>query len=115
MGEKPLNEQPKDGKMESRGGDYIQGKDGKMNGSMPSSSTDVDGGKNKYTPSPQRNKKVKVQLSAKRYARLCGTFGKQYPGLEKGELRKIRDKAYQYTVRADGYGGFETIDVRKIK
>ncbi len=74
----------------------------------------VKGRKSKYAPSPQRNKGG-IQLKSKTYARLCGTLGTRFPGLEKGEIRKIRDERFEYTVKADGYGGFTTIDVQKIK
>ena len=69
--------------------------------------------KTKYAPSPQRNK-VQIKLAPKRYARLCGTLGTLYPGLKKGEVRIIRDSKYQYTLEADGYGGFITKSVKKI-
>lgn len=68
----------------------------------------------KYAPSTQRSQSS-IQLKPKTYARLCGIFGTQYPGLPAGEIRQIRNAKKLYTVRADGYGGFETLEVRKIK
>lgn len=47
-------------------------------------------GKTKYAPSPQRSHKG-IQIGAKKYAKLCGTLGTQYPGLNAGEIRYIRD------------------------
>ena len=71
-------------------------------------------GKTKYAPSPQRNKSG-IQLKPKTYAKLCGTLGTKFPGLEAGEVRKIRDAKSEYLVKADGYGGFTVIEVYKIK
>lgn len=71
-------------------------------------------GKTKYAPSKQRNHGG-VQLGAKRYARLCGTLGTQYPGLNAGEIRYIRDAGRLYKVKADGYGGMTVLSSRKIK
>lgn len=71
-------------------------------------------GKTKYAPSPQRSKSG-IQLKPKKYARLCGVLGTQYPKSKAGEIRIIRDANKQYTVKADGYGGFETIRFQKIK
>ena len=71
-------------------------------------------GKTKYAPSPQRSH-AGIQLKPKTYARLCGTLGTRFPGLKDGEIRKIRDAKYEYTVRADGYGGFTAIDICRLK
>ena len=71
-------------------------------------------GKTKYAPSKQRNHGG-VRLGAKRYARLCGTLGTQYPGLNAGEIRYIRDASRLYKVKADGYGGMTVLSSRKIK
>ena len=71
-------------------------------------------GKTKYAPSPQRNRSG-IQLKPKTYARLTGVLNTSFPGLEAGEIRVIRDRTNQYTVKSDGYGGFETIKIRKIK
>lgn len=70
-------------------------------------------GKTKYAPSAQRSKGG-IQLSPKTYARLTGTFNTRFPELEAGEIRKIRDAGYKYTVEADGYGGFKTLSRKKI-
>ena len=72
-------------------------------------------GKTKYAPSPQRNHGG-VQLSPKKYAQLCGTFGTQYPNLqpEDGAV-SIRDAKYAYRVSADGYGGMIVHKKIKIK
>lgn len=68
----------------------------------------------KYAPSPQRNHGG-IQLKPKTYARLCGVLGTRYPELQEGEIRYIRDARRQYKVKADGYGGFITLKVEKIK
>lgn len=68
----------------------------------------------KYAPSPQRSCKG-VQIGAKKYAKLCGTLETQYPGLNAGEVRYIRDAKRLYKVEADGYGGMRIISSRKIK
>lgn len=68
----------------------------------------------KYAPSPQRSCKG-VQIGAKKYAKLCGTLETQYPGLNAGEVRYIRDAKRLYKVGADGYGGMRIISSRKIK
>ena len=70
-------------------------------------------GKTKYAPSPQRSHNG-IQLKPKKYAKLCGTLNTRFPGLKAGEIRVIRDSKYRYTVKADGYGGFETQSVKKI-
>lgn len=71
-------------------------------------------GKTKYAPSPQRDKSG-IQLKPKAYARLTGILNTRYPGLQAGEIRKIRTARNQYTVKADGNGGFITLLVVKIK
>ena len=71
-------------------------------------------GKTKYAPSPQRNHGG-IRLGAKKYAKLCGTLGTQYPGLNAGEIRYIRDTGRLYRVKADGYGGMTVLSSRKIK
>lgn len=79
-------------------------------------STGISGkiGKTKYAPSPQRDKSG-IQLKPKTYARLTGILNTRYPGLQAGEIRKIRTARNQYTVKADGNGGFITLLVVKIK
>lgn len=71
--------------------------------------------KTKYAPSKQRNKNVKVKLPPKKYSRLCGTLGTIHPGLKAGDIRRIHDGKKSYLVKADGYGGFETLEIVKIK
>jgi len=71
-------------------------------------------GKSKYAPSPQRNKSG-IQLRPKTYAKLCGVLGTQFPGLEAGEIRTIRDAKCEYLVKADGYGGCTVIESYKLK
>lgn len=71
-------------------------------------------GKTKYAPSPQRSRSG-IQLKPKTYARLCGILGAQYPNLRAGDVRTIRDAKKVYTVKADGYGGFETVMMNKLK
>lgn len=70
--------------------------------------------KTKYAPSPQRDKSG-IQLKPKTYARLTGLLNTRYPGIQAGEVRTIRTTHAQYTVEADGYGGFKTVWVTKIK
>ena len=38
-----------------------------------------------------------------------------FPNLEEGETRILRVGKTGYLVKADGYGGFETIEVEKLK
>lgn len=71
-------------------------------------------GKTKYAPSPQRSHKG-IQIGAKKYAKLCGTLGTQYPGLSVGEVRYIRDAKRIYKVEADGYGGMAVLSSYPIK
>ena len=71
-------------------------------------------GKTKYAPSSQRNKGG-IQLKPKTYARLTGVLNTRFPGLKAGEIRKIRDASREYTVEADGFSGFQTLLVVKIK
>ena len=71
-------------------------------------------GKTKYAPSPQRSHKG-IQIGAKKYAKLCGTLGTQYPGLSEGEVRYIRDAKRIYKVEADGYGGMAVLSSYPIK
>lgn len=71
-------------------------------------------GKTKYAPSPQRSHKG-IQIGAKKYAKLCGTLGTQYPGLSAGEVRYIRDEKRIYKVEADGYGGMAVLSSYPIK
>lgn len=71
-------------------------------------------GKTKYAPSPQRSHKG-IQIGAKKYAKLCGTLGTQYPGLSAGEVRYIRDAKRIYKVEADGHGGMAVLSSYPIK
>ena len=71
-------------------------------------------GKTKYAPSPQRNKSG-IQLKPKKYARLCGILGTRFPGLEAGEVRKIRDAKNEYLIKADGYGGMQVLKINPVK
>ena len=71
-------------------------------------------GKTKYAPSPQRSYKG-IKIGAKKYAKLCGTLGTQYPGLNAGEIRYIRDAKRIYKVEADGYGGMTVLNSYLIK
>ena len=68
----------------------------------------------KYAPSPQRTTGG-IQLSPRTYARLTGILNTRYPGLKAGEIRTIRSATRQYTVEADGYGGFKMLWVSPIK
>lgn len=68
----------------------------------------------KYAPSPQRTTGG-IQLSPRTYARLTGALNTRFPGLQEGEIRKIRDNSREYTVKADGFGGFKALMVIKIK
>lgn len=68
----------------------------------------------KYAPPPQRTTGG-IQLSPRTYARLTGVLNTRFPGLQEGEIRKIRDNSREYTVKADGFGGFKALMVIKIK
>ncbi len=70
--------------------------------------------KTKYSPSPQRNNPL-IKLGAKKYGKLCGTLNTKYPNLQKGEIRTVYSAKEIYTVKADGYGGFKTLSVKKLK
>ena len=69
--------------------------------------------KTKYAPSPQRGSGG-IHLNPKTYARLTGTLNTRYPKLEAGEIRTIQDTRYEYLVKADGFGGFRTLNRKKI-
>lgn len=71
-------------------------------------------GKTKYAPSPQRSHKG-IQIGAKKYAKLCGTLGTQYPGLSVGEVRYIRTQSGFTKWMADGYGGMAVLSSYPIK
>lgn len=71
-------------------------------------------GKTKYAPSPQRNHGG-IQIKPRTYAKLTGVLNTRYPGLKAGEVRTIRSARLQYTVEADGYGGFKTLWIAPIK
>ena len=95
-------------------GRYIQLPNGKMNGSLPDGGRRGKIGKTKYAPSLQRNHDG-IQLNPKTCARLTGVLNTRFPGLQAGEVRKIRSASRQYTVEADRYGGFKTLCISKIK
>jgi len=130
--EEPLQEDSEDDIIEPRSNDYIQDPNtGLMNGSHPSGDKDSGGGSgsgskeknsksggsdrrsakkrnttdHKYSPSPQRNKSG-IQLSPKKYAKLCGQLGTRYPNSKKGMHYTLKDNKYSYKVKADGNGGF---------
>lgn len=69
--------------------------------------------KTKYAPSPRRNSGG-ISVSAKKYTQLCGILSTRYPGLEDGQIRRIRDSKREYTVKADGYGGMQILKVDKL-
>lgn len=96
--------------LEARGNDKHDPKNGRF---APKGGGEK-GGKTKYAPSKQRNS-APVQLSPKKYAKLCGILGTEYPGAKDGDIRKIRNGKQEYLVRADGHGGFVTLSVRKYK
>ena len=105
---------------EERGNPYHGPENGRFTsgpggGGLPAGGKSGKIGKTKYAPSPQRNHGG-VQLSPKKYAQLCGTFGTQYPNLqpEDGAV-SIRDAKYAYRVSADGYGGMIVHKKIKIK
>lgn len=111
-GKEGLPDGPKDGTIEARGNPYHDPKTGRF-----ASGPGGRGGKRKrtkYAPSKQRSFSG-VQLAPKKYSKLCGTLGTLYPGLKEGEIRQIRDAKKMYTIKADGYGGFKTLNVEKIK
>lgn len=103
MSKESLSEEREDDILEERG-KYIQGPDGKMQGSMPDAGWSAGKRKTKYAPSPRRNHKG-INVGAKKYAKLCGELGTQHPNLKKGQSVTIRDAKYSYRVTADGYGG----------
>lgn len=70
------------------------------------------GGKTKYAPSKRRSSKG-ITVNPKKYAKLTGVLGTQYPGLKAGEKVTIRDAKCRYDVTADGHGGM--IINRRIK
>ena len=108
-GKEGLPDGTEDGTIEARGNSHRDPKTGRF--------TFGPGGKKKgtkYAPSKQRSSSG-VQLTPKKYSKLCGTLGTLYPGLKEGEIRQIRDAKKRYTIKADGYGGFETLEVKKIK
>ena len=106
--ETPLQERANGGMIEDRGVDYIQGPDGKMQGSRPSGRGRVAKGEPRYVPSPQRNKGG-IQISAKKYGKLCGIMNTYHPNAESGDKVSLRDVKLTYHVTADGNGGF-TVD-----
>lgn len=106
--ETPLQERTNGGMIEDKGGRYIQGPDGKMQGSRPSGRGRVAKGEPRYAPSPQRNKGG-IQISAKKYGKLCGIMNTYHPNAESGDKVSIRDVKLTYHVTADGNGGF-TVD-----
>lgn len=99
-----------DGSMEERGGfNPYRSADGRFAPGPHKAKK----GKTKYAPSARRSGKG-ITVSEKKYARLTGTLGTQYPGLKKGEIRTIRDAKHRYTVESDGYGGMAILDKTKI-
>lgn len=93
--------------------DYSPSQPRDKNGRWTSGGAGGKIGKTKYAPSPQRSKRG-IQLKPKTYARLTGTLNTRFPGLKAGETRRIRDSNNEYIVKADGFGGFETISKRRI-
>ena len=129
----PLQERADDGIIENRGGRYIQGPDGKMQGSLteggsPAGSGDPKGSlldqknldaylepqKTKYAKSQQRSKKG-IQIEPKKYARLCGIMGTHYPNTAEGQKLTFHDNKHRYHVTADGEGGFTVNKVVKLR
>ena len=94
--------------------DYSPSQPRDKNGKWTGGSANGKINKTKYAPSKQRNK-ADIQLPAKTYAKLTGVLNSLYPELPKGEIRTIRSANRQYTVESDGYGGFKTLRVFKIK
>lgn len=94
--------------------DYDPGQPRDKNGKWTSGGGSGTIGKTKYAPSPQRSKGG-IQVSPKKYAKLCGILNTRYPGIQKGEVRRIQDSKNQYTVKADGYGGLEILKDIRLK
>lgn len=94
--------------------DYSPNQPRDKNGRWTGGSSSGKIGNTKYAPSPQRSHKG-IQIGAKKYAKLCGTLGTQYPGLNAGEVRYIRDAKRIYKVEADGYGGMAVLSSYPIK
>jgi len=113
--EKTLTDEPEPDIIEPRGC-YIQGADGKMQGSLPGPGGGSGSKKKKphYAPSKQRQRKG-IHMSPKKYAKLCGTLGTQHPKAKAGDVYTIRDAGTLYRVEADGYGGLAVLWRRKIE
>lgn len=60
--------------------------------------------KTKYAPSPQR-KCEGIQVSPRKYGKLCGTFNSKYPNAPKGAKGVIYDGKYMYRAKYNGEGG----------
>ena len=129
----PLQERADDGIIENRGGRYIQGPDGKMQGSLPEGGSSAGGGdpkgslldqknldaylepqKTKYAKSQQRSKKG-IRIEPKKYARLCCIMGTHYPNTAEGQKLTFHDNKHRYHVTADGDGGFTVNKVVKLR
>ena len=108
-----LNSDEENGIIESRAdgsddAEWIKGPDGKFQGRRPSKKANAkkkNTTDNKYSPSPRRNSSG-INLSPKKYSKLCGIMGTQHPNTKKGQKVSFRDNTHTYFVTADGYGGF---------
>lgn len=118
--------------IEDRGGRYIQGPDGKMQGSLPEGGNSAGSGgpkgsllnqknldaymepqKTKYAKSPQKNKSG-VQVGAKKYGQLCGIMKTQYQNPEAGEKLTLNSGKFRFYVTSDGEGGLTVNRVVKV-
>ena len=128
-GETPLRERAEDGIIEVRGGWYIQGPDGKIQGSLPEGGSSAGNGdpkgcllnkknldaymepqKTKYAKSPQRSKK-EIQIGLVRYNRLCSQMMAIFSNLDAGERVCPREGNKVFAVVVDGSGG---LAVKKV-
>lgn len=70
--------------------------------------------KTKYAPSPQR-KREGIQVSPRKYGKLCGTFNSKYPNAPKGAKGVIYDGKYMYRAKSNGEGGIVISHKRILK
>ena len=104
----PLQERANGGMIEDRGVDYIQGPDGKMQGSRPSGRGRVAKGEPKYAPSPQRNSGG-IKVSPAKYNGICSLVMQKYGNLPKGAKARVWDNKNVFHITADGDCGV-TVD-----
>ncbi len=128
-----MQQRAADGIIEYRGGRYIQGPDGKMQGSLPAGGSSAGGGdpkgslldpknldayleprKTKYAKSPQKNRSG-VQVGAKKYGQLRGIMKTQYQNTKAGEKLTLNSGKFRFYVTSDGEGGLTVNRVVKVR